>query len=109
MFKLELEVQEPYYTFIKQGQKTVEGRLAKAKYLELKKGDLIKINDLVLIVNKVREYSTFREMLQAEGFKYLIPNANTVQEAVKAYYKFYTKQDEEKWGVVAILFSKLVV
>lgn len=43
MYKLELDVQQPYLDLIKNGKKIVEGRLGKDKYLSLVKGDLIKI------------------------------------------------------------------
>lgn len=52
-YKLELDVQEPSLGFIKSGRKKVEGRLAKDKYLDLKSGDLIKINDIEVKIKSV--------------------------------------------------------
>jgi ASC-1-like (ASCH) protein len=101
-YKLELDVQEPFLSFIKSGQKIVEGRLAKEKYLNLKKGDLIKINDVEVEVADIFKYKSFEEMIIKEGIKNVIPNANSLKGAVNVYYKFYSKEDENLFGVVAI-------
>jgi ASC-1-like (ASCH) protein/predicted acetyltransferase len=101
-YKLILDVQEPYLGFIKSRKKVVEGRLAKPKYLDLQKGDRIKINDLEIEVLGIKKYAGFREMLIKEGFKNLIPDAENLEEAINVYYKFYTQEDESKYGVAAI-------
>lgn len=101
-YRLELDVQEPYLSFIKSGKKTVEGRLGKDKYLDLKQGDLIKINDIEVEVEDVVHYLSFKDMLIMEGIKNVIPDAGDLESAVKVYYKFYRKEDEEKFGVVGI-------
>lgn len=101
-YKLELDVQEPYLSFIKSGKKTVEGRLGKDKYLNLRKGDLIKINDMEVEIVSVEKYSTFKDMLIAVGFKNAIPDAGSLEDAVNVYYRFYSKDDEKIFGVVGI-------
>ncbi len=101
-YKLELNVQEPYLSLIKSGKKTVEGRLGKDKYFALQKGDLIKINDLEVEVLGVRKYDSFRDMLMKEGIENVIPDAKDLESAVNVYYKFYSKEDEKKFGVAGI-------
>jgi len=101
-YKLELDVQEPFLTFIKSGQKKVEGRLAKDKYLNLKQGDLIKINDIEVKVISITKYKSFKDMLIMEGVKNVIPNAKNLKSGVNVYYKFYNKKDENLFGVVSI-------
>jgi ASC-1-like (ASCH) protein len=105
MPKLNLHVQEPYYSQIKNGTKTVEGRLGKSKYFELVEGDVIQINDLLVKVVKVTKYSTFKEMLIVEGIKNVIPDAQDLESAINVYYEFYTKEEELKFGVAAIHFK----
>jgi len=102
MYKLELDVQEPYLSLIKSGKKIIEGRLGKDKYLNLKKGDLIKINNLEIEIGKVEKYSSFKEMLIMEGVKNIIPDAKDLDSAIQIYYKFYKPEDEDQFGVVAI-------
>lgn len=101
-YKFELDVQEPYLTFIKTGQKKVEGRLGKEKYFNLKSGDLIKINDIKVKVISIAKYPSFKNMLIMEGVKNVIPNGRNLKNAIKVYYKFYSKKDEKMFGVVGI-------
>ncbi|MGI5826089.1 MAG: ASCH domain-containing protein [Patescibacteria group bacterium] len=107
-YKLILDVQEPYLGYIKSGKKVVEGRLGKQKYLDLQKGDIIKINNLEIEVLGVTKYSGFKEMLIMEGVKNVVPDAKDLEEAVNVYYKFYTKQDESQYGVAAISIKVMV-
>lgn len=99
---------EPYFTFVREGKKTVEGRLVKGKYAEIKTGDSINIhtndeadNFWVNVVG-VRKYQTFRELLEQEGAKKVLPNAKDVEDGVSIYREFYSEADEQKYGVVAI-------
>ncbi len=99
----EINVQEPYFTFIKEGRKTVEGRLNKGKFLEIKVGDEILLNnELKLKVTDKKIYSSFKSMIETEGAEKVIPNAQNIDEAEAVYYKFYTKEDERTFGVAAI-------
>ncbi len=105
---LELNVQETSFFLIKNGLKIVEGRLGKDKYLDLKKGDKILFNKILEIeIEKVIKYSSFREMLLFEGLKNVVPKAQTMEEGEKIYYQFYSKEDEQKYGVLAICLTKL--
>ena len=45
MTEVSISVAEPYYSQIVKGTKTVEGRLAKSKYLAIKPGDVFIINE----------------------------------------------------------------
>lgn len=104
-YKLKLDVQEPFLSFIKSGKKKVEGRLAKEKYLNLQNGDMIKINDTEVKIKGITKYQSFKEMLIMEGVKNVIPNAKNLKEATAVYYKFYSKEDEKSFGVVGIAFK----
>jgi len=41
-------------------------------------------------------------MLIKENIKNIIPDKNDLEEATQVYYKFYTPEQENKFGVVAI-------
>lgn len=99
----DINVQEPYFSSILSGEKTVEGRLNKGKFLDLQAGDILKINNEVEY--KVLEkniYTNFREMIEKEGLSNVIPDKKTVEDALAIYRKFYTEEDELKYGVVGI-------
>ena len=117
--QLKLNVQAPYLDHLRSGAKTHEGRLAHARYLALKTGDLIEIraNQNALVehastvdssifeVLNVTRYSTFREMLLAHGLQHFLPGneVEDVDAAVNVYRSFPGYADgERELGVVAI-------
>lgn len=104
----EVNVQEPYFTHIKNGTKKVEGRLNKSKFAQMKIGDEILLNEEIrLEITNKTIYKTFRDMITFEGVKNVIPDAKSVDEAESVYYKFYSKEDEANFGVVAIEVKNL--
>lgn len=105
---IEINIQEPYYSSVLNGKKKIEGRLNKGKFLEAEIGDTLKINNQVnfKLINK-REYSSFKDMISMEGVENVIPDKKTIEEAVNVYYKFYSKADERKYGVIALEIKEL--
>lgn len=99
---------EPYFTFLKNGQKTIEGRIRRGKYAEISAGDLIDVfnNDeteyVKVKVKRVANYQSIREMLTKEPLKKVLPDAENVDQGVEIYRKFYTEVEEKEYGVVAI-------
>ncbi|ESR56195.1 hypothetical protein CICLE_v10021666mg [Citrus x clementina] len=103
----ELHVQEPYFTQLKDGLKTVEGRCAVGDYNRIGSGSLILCNKcLVLKVQDVHGYLSFSEMLQAESLAKVLPGIKTIDEGVQVYRRFYTEEKEKTNGVVAICVTK---
>ena len=102
---------EPYFGFVKDGTKTIEGRINKNLYKELKSGDEILVfnndetNSVQVQVKDIRTYSSFLEMLEKENFKKILPDTNSASEGVKIYKRFYTPEQEKQFGVIAIKIS----
>lgn len=99
---------EPYFTFLKNGQKTIEGRIRREKYAEISAGDLIDVfnneeSEYVKVrVKRVTNYRSIREMLTKEPLRKVLPDAESVDQGVEIYKKFYTEAEEKEFGVVAI-------
>jgi ASC-1-like (ASCH) protein len=105
MKKIEFNVQEPYLSFIKSGQKTIEGRLNKGKFGSLEVGDILVLSsgsNLQFEVIGKREYKTFQEMIISEGIERVIPDKTSIEDAVDVYYRFYTPKQEQEFGVLAV-------
>ena len=117
----EKEVQEPWFSLIKKGIKSVEGRLNKGDFSRMKVGDIVtwinsikKIkNGKIKIINRkvktkiigIGNYSSFYEMIKTERLKNTLPTPEikTIQQGVDdVYYKFYSPKDEREKGVIAI-------
>ncbi|GLT34897.1 hypothetical protein SLA2020_093860 [Shorea laevis] len=104
----ELHVQEPYFTQLKDGLKTIEGRCAVGNYNRITSGAIILFNKcLVLEVQDIHQHASFLEMLETESLTKVLPGVKTVEEGVKVYRKFYTEEKEKSNGVLAIFVAKL--
>ncbi|GMI89957.1 hypothetical protein like AT3G03320 [Hibiscus trionum] len=104
----ELHVQEPFFTQLQDGIKTIEGRCAVGDYNRIASGALILFNKcLVLEVQDVCHYASFFEMLEAETLAKVLPGVKTIDEGVQVYRKFYTEEKEMTNGVVAIGVAKV--
>lgn len=105
----ELHVQEPYFTQLKDGLKTTEGRCAVGDYMRISSGDFILFNKCLLLqVQDVCYYTSFSEMLRVESLAKVLPGVETIEEGVGVYRNFYPEEKERMNGVVAIRVVKPV-
>jgi len=101
-------IQERYLKLIRIGKKLVEGRVCKAPYSDIKKGDRIKFyasNDesVECLVKNVKNYSNFKEMLSNEGLQNCLPGVESLEEGVNIYHSFPGyEENSQKYGVLAI-------
>ena len=101
---------EPWFSLIKVGLKTVEGRLYKGDFKIMKKGDEIIFSNNSLDYQRqfkvkiisTKKYKTFHEYLVTEGLNKCLPGIDNISEGENIYYKYYTKEDEHRFGIVAI-------
>lgn len=104
---------EPYFTFVKNGQKTIEGRIKKEKYREIYSGDHIVIyneeetESFEVVVLGVRTYLSFQEMLLKEPLQTVLPNASSVEDGINIYRRFYSPEQEKEYGVVALEIARI--
>ncbi len=110
MQKITINVQEPYHSLILSGKKTAEGRLNKGKFASLQIGDILVMEPEQIEFKVVGKniYKTFKEMIVCEGVENVIPDKNNIDDAVAVYYIFYTKEQENEFGVVAIKINRIV-
>jgi len=109
MIKYSENLSEPWFTLIHLGLKTVEGRKNKGRFKEMQVGDIVewKNNDfgerkfLTKITGKA-EYKTFAEYLEIEKLDKCLPGIQNLEQGVNVYYKYFTKEEETEFGVVAI-------
>jgi ASC-1-like (ASCH) protein len=56
-------------------------------------------------ITQLLYFEHFEEALSFIDFQAAIPVAKTKAKALEVYRKFYTPEDEEEFGIVAIIFS----
>lgn len=100
---------EPWFSIINLGLKPVEGRLNKGDFAKLQVGDTITFfnedfnyREFTVKVTKLTYYKTFEAYLRKETLKKCLPGIKTIKDGLSVYYKYFTKEQEEKFGVVCI-------
>ena len=97
------------FNLIKEGKKTIEGRLNKNSFQKIMVNDIINFknnNDNVYVqVIDVKKYSSFLDMLNKEDIKEVTPLSNSIEESLDIYRNCYSKTAEKKYGVLAIKLS----
>jgi len=103
-----LHVDDVWLNYVLSGRKVVEGRLYDDKRREISVGDciILRNNDdsreCYVYVKYMHIYPSFKDMLLSEGVNRVLPSISDVDEGVNVYYKYYSREDEERYGVVAI-------
>jgi len=100
---------EPWFSLIALGLKTVEGRRNKGIFKEMLVGDLIewhnedfKPRSIITRVSRKAVYSTFQEYLETEGLQKCLPGMPSIEHGLSVYFKYFTKEQENEFGVMAI-------
>lgn len=97
---------EPWFTLVKLGIKSVEGRLNKGSFKDMKIGDTITFynNDVIernfkVKIVKINVYDSFKNYLKKETLKKTLPGYNKIQDGLAVYYKYFTREDEKTYKV----------
>lgn len=109
-------VSEPWFSLIKCQLKRVEGRLLKGDFLEMNKGDYITWtnNDLGFsrscktMITSVHHYNNFKDYLNSEGMNKCLPGIDNLDQGLSVYYRYFSKQQEQSFGIVAIRLKKVL-
>ena len=105
---------------IRKQNKYVEARLGKPRFLKIKEGDVISVREdlyldgniidsftdsLRITITQILYFESFDEMFNSIDFKAAVPTAKSINQAKDKYRKFYSKEDEAEYGVVAMFFD----
>lgn len=100
----------PYLSWLKNGEKTAEGRINSPAWKKITVGDWLMLKDsktdeyLLGIVSFKHEYKIFKEMLLTEGVSNMLPflNADALEEGIKVYESFPGAERIQTFGCVAV-------
>jgi len=101
-----IHCQNPWFTYIKQGRKTVEGRKGLPKYANWQKGDKLVFflddDEFETTVTGINRYDSIEEYLQGETIERALPGVLTMEEGVKIYLQWSTRAEIHKYGFLGI-------
>ena len=105
----EMKLKPQYFDLIKCGKKIYEIRLNDEKRQQMKIGDSLIFKrepEMIELLNTKIEnliyFETFEEMIQTLSPEQIGFKDSIKSEILDLYYRFYTKEEEKKYGVVAI-------
>ena len=105
----EMKLQPAYYNFMLKGTKRIEIRLNDEKRRNIKVGDKIKFykepnleEDFLTEVVEILKFNDFQEMIDNLKIEELADKSLTKDELFSTLEKYYSKEKEEKYGVLGI-------
>ena len=105
----EMKLQPKYYNFILNGTKRIEIRLFDEKRKQVKIEDKIKFlkepelsESFTAKVVGLLRYNTFEEMFKDFDISVLSDKSMTKKELIDVLEQFYTKEQQEQYGVLGI-------
>ena len=108
----EMKLQDRYFNYILNGTKKIELRLNDEKR------SLIKLNDVINFKNEVTNesfevkvvgllrYNSFNDLFDDFDIEVLADKEMTKKELLDVLEQFYTKEKQEKYGVLGIKIQK---
>lgn len=101
--KFQLRAEEPFFSLLRDGSRTVEATCAVDPCNGLSHGDLILFNNTLLqSVKATNHYRSFEEMLRVESLDKVLPGVKSVVEGAMVYRRLYTEEKEMIGGIIAI-------
>lgn len=106
--KIEKNLSEPWFTAVCNQTKTIEGRLNKGDWIEIKVGDIIKFSnteletkrEILVKITKINYFESFREYLETEGLEHCLPSIKTIEDGLSSVYdQIFTQNDQSQYIV----------
>lgn len=108
LFMQEMHLAKQPFEQIKNGEKTVEIRLNDEKRKCLKVGDVLRFtqvggNETVTArIVALHSFETFLQLFSSDLFEKTGSGNMTAEQAAESMYAYYSRQQEERFGVLAI-------
>ena len=108
----DMHVRSEFFDYLIKGAKKVEGRLYDDKRRKIRSGDYIRLRDELdreafFLVKDILIFKSFQEMFNTLNFSLFIPNAKSIEDAIRVYRTFYSEEEEKRYGVCAIFLDPL--
>lgn len=93
-----MRIKRPYYDAIMAGQKTLEVRVGYDTIKRYQAGEILKLETSEasgnIKIKAVRTYTSFEDMLAAEGWQKIAPDAGDTETALRIIREIYPAEKE---------------
>ena len=112
MYTIKKHLSEPWFSFVRDKVKTHEGRINIGFWKNLQLGDKFifwnEENEFEVEIAEKLIFSSFKEAINKIGLENVLPNYTNIDIAIEeVYYKYFTKDDEQTYGIVMLKFNIL--
>lgn len=104
-----MRLNEPWFSYVKSGEKIYEGRRATEKVNSIQIGDILSfisvqnpLDVLNTTVVDVLSFNTFQDALNRISLTEVLPGIKSIEDGVKIYYKYVSLETQLKDGVKMI-------
>jgi ASC-1-like (ASCH) protein len=119
----EIDIESTMVEAIRNGDKTIEVRLAKPQFLLIQENDILSVREdfyyegdvleslsdaLKVKVIQILYFESFKELFDAINFEAVLPSAKTDEEAIATFRKLYSAEDEAAFGVAAFTIEPIL-
>ena len=106
MATFNIHCDDPWFSFIREGIKPVEGRKKTHSYKHIKAGDTINFSNgkenFIAKVTEVREYESLEKYFEDVGLEKALPGISTLEEGLNIYYQWSTEEKIRQYGFLGI-------
>lgn len=107
IFKIHCD--DPWFSLIRQGVKSVEGRKKTHTYKNIRVGDQINFTNgkesFIADVTEVREYPSIEKYLEDVSVEKALPGIKTLEEALAIYYQWTPEEKIKQYGFLGIFIK----
>ncbi len=111
MTTFNIHCEDPWFSYIRQGIKTVEGRKATHTYKRIRVDDQINFSNgqesFLVEVTEIREYQSIEKYLEDVTIEKALPGVKYIEEALEIYYQWSPEEKIRQYGFLSI-FIKLI-
>lgn len=104
----EILCQDPWFSYLKEGKKPVEGRKGTPKYREIRAGDCIRFvkpeggESFLMTVKKIDAFRSLDDYLNGVGLTNALPGVKTLEEGRNIYLQWSTEKQIAEHGFLGI-------
>lgn len=106
-----IHCEDPWFSFIRSGVKTVEGRKGTHSYKKIKVGDQINFTNghesFIANVTEIREYSSLEHYLTDVSLEKALPGVKSTEEALNIYYEWSSEEKIRQYGFLGIFVQPI--
>jgi ASC-1-like (ASCH) protein len=104
-----IHCQEPWFSLIREGKKSVEGRKNTHSYRKLKVGDTINFingtEQFLAEVLEVRHYPSLEEYFQDATLEKALPGVTSLEEGKNIYLQWSSEDKFKEFGLLGIFIK----